>query len=169
MAPAGEGARQGREWERVRREGPRRGRGPRAAAPAVAPLAASFRWRKTLRLSVWQIVFLPPPTPRRLPRPVKEAKADFDCSAVAGPTPGLGAPGSRGTEAARALRSCFAKCVSEIVEGHPERVKGCLFVLFCFAPPAGPIWEQRWKGSGSGLWRARRAARDFGTNQDPLN
>ena len=169
MAPAGEGARQGREWERARREGPRRGRGPRAAAPAAAPLAASFRWRKTLRLGVWQIVFRTPHHHhhhRRLPRPVKEAKADFDCSAVAGPTPGLGAPGSRGTEAPRALQSCFAKCVSE---GHPEGVKGCLFVLFFCLPPAGPIWEQRWKGSGSGLWRALRAARDFGTNQDPLN
>lgn len=31
---------------------------------------------------------------RRLPRPVTEAKADFDCSAVAGQTPGLRAPGS---------------------------------------------------------------------------
>lgn len=76
MAPAGEGARQGREWERARREGPRRGRGPRAAAPAAAPLAASFRWRKTLRLGVWRIVS-PPSRPRaaspgllRRPKPI---------------------------------------------------------------------------------------------------
>lgn len=53
MAPAEEGARRGREWERARRGGaPAREGAVRAAAPAEASLVFSFRWRKTLRLRV---------------------------------------------------------------------------------------------------------------------
>ena len=68
MAPAGEGARRGREWERARRGGALAREGGRAQPlPPRRLFAFPFRWRKTLRLGVWQIVF----PHRRLPWPVK--------------------------------------------------------------------------------------------------
>lgn len=102
-------------------EGPRRGSGVHAAASAQAPLAFSFRWRKTLCLGFWQIVFLTA-TSRgflRAPRPISIPLP------LQGRLPGfaLRAPGGAG--ARRAPSRWFTKCVSEIVGDCPKGVKGC--------------------------------------------
>ena len=72
------------------REGAERNRSSRGASRRLLQVAQNFAPRR-----------LADPIPRRrrhrrrrLPRPVTEAKPDFDCSAVAGQTPGLRAPGS---------------------------------------------------------------------------
>lgn len=89
-AGGGDGGGEG-GWEGRRRPGGKeRGQGPSGKGRSrsrAAPLAFSFRWRKTFR--VWQIDCIPL---RRLSWPLPEAKADFDCSPAAGPNPRLCAP-----------------------------------------------------------------------------
>lgn len=80
-------------------EGPRRGSGVHAAASAEAPLAFSFRWRKTLCLGFWQIVFLTAtsrgllrgPRPVSSPLPLRGRLPGFTLRA-------LGGGGSAGTK-----------------------------------------------------------------------
>lgn len=81
------------------REGAERNRSRRGASRRLLQVAQNFApWRLADPISHRR---------RRLPRPVTEAKADFDCSAVAGPTPGLRAPGSPGGSR-KAPRRCGA-------------------------------------------------------------
>lgn len=80
MAPAREGAPRGREWEGARCGGAQAQEVAAHSRSAAAPLAFSFRWRKTLSLRVWQMYSRPPPVPV-----FTKAKTDFDCWAAKGP------------------------------------------------------------------------------------
>lgn len=87
--------------------GARSGRAERSRSQPQR-LAASFRWRKTLRPAFGRSI---PHRRRRLPGLV--TGFSFDCWAVAGQTPGLRAPGSPEgkPEKPAGAAGWFAKCL----------------------------------------------------------
>lgn len=104
-------------------EGPRRGRG--LCAQPLPPRRLSSSPSGGAKLCAFAFSRLYSPLPPS--RPCTETKADFDCSASAGPTRGPRVPGSRSS--ADAWRLVHKVCVRDS-GGRPQRPSGALF-FFC--------------------------------------